>query len=105
MNVIDYIVQNYDSLPESTFDGVPCVIFYCKTDDEMGYGHHIYEAYGVNRGGEVLWCYSSGCSCNGTCGTNHESSTKVFTTTNFNADSFDTASVNFASLEKHLDSY
>lgn len=69
MNVGTYISKNWVKLKKSTFNGLEVVIFKEVKNEEYGYGHHSYEGYGVDKKGTVLWCYSSGCSCNGSADT------------------------------------
>jgi len=63
MNIVDYIVKNWDTLPKSCFDEDRIVIFKEIQNWDGGYGHHNYEGIGVDKDGNVTWCYSSGCSC------------------------------------------
>lgn len=72
MNVLEYVKENYESLPKSTFNDDEVVIVFCMDDDNQGWGNHSYSAYGVDREGLLYLCYSSGCSCNGGCGIDHE---------------------------------
>lgn len=67
-----YIKRNWNKLPKSQFNSDEVVIFQCVQHEDYGYGHHSYEGYGVNRNGDIVWCYSSGCSCNGSCGIDHK---------------------------------
>lgn len=71
MKLETYVKRHWDSLPKSTFDGVEVVIVQGAADWNEGYGNHGYEGWGVNKAGEVVWCYSSGCSCQGNCGVDH----------------------------------
>lgn len=71
MNVIKYIKKNFDSLPKSSFDGLKVVIFKEIRNTNEGWGHHSYEGVGVDESGQVVWCFSSGCSCNGTVTVEH----------------------------------
>ena len=67
MKLETYVKRHWDSLPKSTFDGVEVVI----VQGSKGWEDHSYEGWGVNEAGEVVWCYSSGCSCQGNCGVDH----------------------------------
>lgn len=78
MNVRDYVIENWDNLPHSTFNDETVVIVKEITNSDEGYGHHCYEGYGVDKEGNLKWCYSSGCSCNGSCGADHQKTAKSF---------------------------
>lgn len=107
MNIKEYVQQNWDNLPKSTFDGDTLVVVKTLKDEDWGYGHHQYEAVAINHDGSVFWCYSSGCSCNGTCGADHKTDTKVFGVGDdaFDIDELDPATVNFENEVRHLSSY
>ena len=77
MTLQEYIVKNYNKLPESTFNENSCVIFQEDRNEDEGWGHHMYEGYGVTVDGKVVWCFSSGCSCTGSCGMEHKVSYKL----------------------------
>ena len=70
--IVNYVIDRYEALPKSTFGGEECVIVQEKRNWSESYGHHGYEGIGVNENGQVLWCYSSGCSCDGTAGVEHK---------------------------------
>jgi hypothetical protein len=78
MKITTYVKNNWDTLPKSTFNEDELVIVHEIRNSDEGYGHHSYEGVGVDRAGNVCWAYSSGCSCEGTCGVEHKPSTKVF---------------------------
>ena len=80
MNIQEYVIQNWGTLPKSTFNGDEVVIIKCIRDDDYGYGHHSYEGYGIDKDGHLIWCYSSGCSCDGSCGGDHQLDAKTFET-------------------------
>lgn len=80
MNIVEYVVANYDSLPKSKFDNEECVIVQEKENDNWGYGHHSYEGVGVDKEGKIMWCVSSGCSCNGSAGMSEHSDEKTIKT-------------------------
>jgi len=80
MNIVEYVIANYDSLPKSKFDNEECVIVQEKENDDYGYGHHSYEGVGVNKQGQIVWCFSSGCSCNGSAGLTEHSDEKTIKT-------------------------
>jgi hypothetical protein len=105
MNIIDYDVANYSALPKSTFDGAECVIVKEIHNEDHGYGHHNYEGIGVNAAGAVVWCYSSGCSCNGDCGVEHENTEKSFVVNGIDLSTIDPADLNFDHLQVQFASY
>jgi hypothetical protein len=79
MKIIDYIVSNWNDLPKSQFNKDEVVIFSCTDDSNEGWGHHYYNGYGVDVEGKLVMCYSSGCSCNGSCGADHVTDFKTLT--------------------------
>lgn len=79
MKIIEYIVNNWNTLPKSSFNKDVVVIFHCTDDSNEGWGHHSYSGYGVDANGKLVMCYSSGCSCNGSCGTDHVTDFKTLT--------------------------
>lgn len=105
MNILLYIKENWSILPKSTFDNEEVVIFHCVKDENYGYGHHSYEGYGGNAAGELMWCYSSGCSCNGSCGVDHVKSAKSFVIDGVDLSQYDPEVIKFANLEAKFDSY
>lgn len=107
MNIIQYVKENWDTLPKSTFDGDTLVVVKTLRDEDWGYGHHQYEGVAVNHDGSVFWCYSSGCSCNGTCGADHTPNTKIFGVGDeaFDIDELDSSEVDFTSQVVNLSSY
>lgn len=78
MNIQDYVIQNWATLPKSTFNGDEVVIIKEIRNEDGDWGHHSYEGYGIDKGGNLIWCYSSGCSCNGSCGADHQLDAKTF---------------------------
>jgi hypothetical protein len=105
MNIIDYVVQNYSALPKSTFDGAECVIVKEIHNDDYGYGHHSYEGVGVNAAGAVVWCYSSGCSCDGSCGVEHKNTEKSFVVEGIDLSNIDLDLINLDHLQVEFSSY
>jgi hypothetical protein len=105
MNIVDYVKENYDLLPKSTFNDEDCVIVKRIRDDDEGWGHHSYEGIGIGRGGQVYWCFSSGCSCNGSCGMDHVQTTKKFEVEGWSLEEIDHKDVNFNDLEVSFDDY
>lgn len=76
MNVLDYVRENYGQLPKSTFNDEEVVIVFEMSNSNEGWGNHSYSGYGVDRDGRLFYCFSSGCSCNGSCGVDHVEDTK-----------------------------
>lgn len=105
MKINTYIKKNWDKLPKSNFDDLECVIFHCVQDEDYGYGHHNYEGYGADKNGDVFWCYSSGCSCNGSCDTEHKKDLKLFKVGNLELKDFNYKNIDFNSLEVSFNSY
>jgi len=103
--IVEYVIANYDDLPKSEFDNQTCVIVKEVSNSDYGYGHHSYEGIGINSIGEVLWCYSSGCSCNGDCGIEHKLTEKSFVVEGFDLSQIDPDEVNFEKLSVSFSSY
>ena len=97
MNIVDYIVNNWDTLPKSKFDDVIVVIF-----KEL---QNWDEGYGVDKDGNVTWCYSSGCSCSGTPQTEIKKDLKTFIVDSGIDLNVDPSTINFKSLEVEFTSY
>jgi hypothetical protein len=105
MDIIKYVVENYNTLPKSSFDDEECVIVKEICNEEYGYGHHNYEGIGVNLEGKIFWCYSSGCSCDGSCGMDHTNTEKVFEFDSFDLSKIDPLEVDFDSIQVEFSSY
>jgi hypothetical protein len=105
MNIVNYITTNWDTLPKSKFDDVIVVIFKELKNEDYGYGHHTYEGYGVDKDGNVTWCYSSGCSCEGGPDTKIEKDLKVFTVNSGVDLNVDPSTINWKSLEVIFNTY
>jgi hypothetical protein len=105
MNIVDYIVKNWETLPKSKFDGTQIVIFKEIENEDWGYGHHSYEGIGVDKDGNVTWCYSSGCSCNGGPSLDIKKDLKMFTINDGIDLNVDPTTINFNSLEVEFNSY
>lgn len=106
MDVLNYVRENYDRLPKSTFNWDEVVIVYEMYNSESGYGNHSYSAYGVDREGRLYLCFSSGCSCNGSCGIDHVPDTKKFEIDPTEFPNFNTPeNINFGSLETGFSDY
>ena len=107
MKIVEYIKENWSSLPKSKFNELEVVIFREMKNDDWGYGHHVYEGYGVSEDGELLWCYSSGCSCNGSAdgGIVSEKNLKIFELKHGSISDIDPTEVNFSNLEVEYNDY
>ena len=63
--IIEYVKQNYDTLPESNFDTEgKCIIIFVNEYFDEAYEHY-FEGLGVTKEGKLKWFFSSGCSCSG----------------------------------------
>jgi hypothetical protein len=71
-NIASYVKRNWKKLPKSTFNDDEVVIVREDCNENQGYGNHSYSGIGIDRDGFVVWCYSSGCSCHGSCGVEHK---------------------------------
>jgi hypothetical protein len=78
LNISEYVRVNWDTMVKSSFNSEELVIIKEICNDDQGYGNHAYEGYGVDKEGNLVWAYSSGCSCRGTCGTEHKYQAKTF---------------------------
>lgn len=106
MNIIEYVKKNWAKLPKSNFDGIAVVIVEEVTNEYHGYGHHSYEGFGILKSGISVWCFSSGCSCNGSVNVDHldEKSVKVLEClTKF--EGLNPEDVNFQNLKVSFQSY
>lgn len=107
MKITTYIKKHWAELPKSSFDSDSVVIVKEIKNEEYGYGHHSYEGLGVNEAGEFMWCYSSGCSCNGSCGTDHRQELKTLQVNgeDFNVADLDYKTIVFKDLQVTFTSY
>ena len=105
MNIVYYIVKNWDTLPKSKFDDDHIVIFKEIENWDGGYGHHSYEGVGVDKDGNVTWCYSSGRSCNGGPSLDTKKDLKVFVVNGGIDLNVDPSTINFGSLQVEFNSY
>jgi hypothetical protein len=105
MNIQDYIFQNWPHLPKSSFNETEVVIFSCLKDDDWGYGHHSYSGYGVVESGEIVWCFSSGCSCGGGAGYEKKDIKVLFSTGDIDPEQYEFETIDFKSLEVHFSDY
>jgi hypothetical protein len=72
---------------------------------DEGYGNHSYGGIGVDKDGNVRWCYSSGCSCNGSCGTEHKEEYKNFIVEGYDLSKVDWKAVEFQKLQVDFADY
>ena len=105
MNIVDYIVKNWDDLPKSKFDDDLIVIFKEIENWDEGYGHHLYEGVGVDKDGNVTWCYSSGCSCNGGPSLDTKKDLKMFVVNDGIDLNVDPSTINFNDLQVEFNTY
>ena len=107
MNVLEYVKKNYKKLPKSTFNNEELVLVYELYNSNEGWGNHSYSGYGVDAEGKLYLCYSSGCSCHGSCGIDHEPETqKKFEIDPTDFPNFNTPKeINFSSLESSFSDY
>lgn len=60
---IKEVIEKYEGLPKSTNDEGEFVII---AENNQGGGYEEYkECLGVNKEGQLIWSYLSGCSCSG----------------------------------------
>lgn len=100
----EYVIANYDTLPKSIFNDEECIIIKENHNDQGGYGHHSYSGIGIDREGHILLCYSSGCSCNGTCGMEHRNEVKVLEA-GFDLSSIQPDEIDFSSISVSFSDY
>ena len=106
MNIQEYVASNWSTLPKSTFDDAEVVIIKEIRNEDWGWGHHSYEGYGIDVRGNLIWCYSSGCSCNGSCGADHTLDAKAFETSwSDDFTKIDPYSLNFEALSVTFRNY
>lgn len=112
MNIVTYVKKNYDKLPKSTFNShentakpLECVIVKEIQNEDWGYGHHSYEGIGIGRGGEIYWCFSSGCSCEGSCGMDHVPTTKSLQVEEWNLRDIDYNTCDFKNMQVDFANY
>jgi hypothetical protein len=72
MNVLKYVKKHYKTLPKSSFNSEEVVMVFVMNDSNEGWGRHSFSGYGVGKNGELYYCFSSGCSCSGSCGIEHK---------------------------------
>lgn len=105
--IIHHVVRNYATLPKSTFNADEAVIIAIHHDSEGGYGHHSFSGVAIDRWGKVLYAYSSGCSCNGSCGLEHRTDFKTLESDgeSFDLEKLNPAEIDFASLQRDFSDY
>jgi len=99
----EYVKQNWESLPKSTFDDIQVVIVKEVRNSEEGWGHHYYEGYGIDEGGGFRWLFSSGCSCNG--GPSENDTIKDFMIGGEDMKELNSDDIDFKALEVHFSTY
>lgn len=102
--IVAYVQQHWDTLPKSTFNDEEVVIVREDHNNNEGYGHHSYAGFGIDRKGLVYFCFSSGCSCDGSCGLKHQDATKALEADE-DLSNLNPAEVNFAGLQVEFSDY
>ena len=107
MKIQAYIKKHWETLPQSTFNDEPLVMVIEMQNEDYGHGHHTYEGIGINQSGEVMWAYSSGCSCQGSCSTEHRKDVKIFQVngSDFDINSINPKTFNFNNLQVEFKDY
>lgn len=109
MTLREFVSDNYQTLPKSKFDDDELVIVKEYRNEDHGWGHHLYEGLGIDEFGLLFWCYSSGCSCEGSCNTDHIKDLKKFVLPDNDPEFVDSEyipdSINFNALEVEFHSY
>jgi hypothetical protein len=104
MKIETYIKKNYSKLPKSSFNEIEVVIVQIIKDEDEGWGNHSFEAIGINEKGQILWCYSSGCSYTGDCNAEIKKDIKTFYA-DFDLSKLDYKKIDFKDLERHFENY
>lgn len=105
MNIVEYVVENYNKLPKSHFNDEECVMVKIIENQDYGYGHHAFEGVGIDKDGNLLWCYSSGCSCDGSCGMAHTTEGKILVLEDYDLSNIDLDNFNFENLQVEFYNY
>jgi hypothetical protein len=106
MKITEYITTNWETLPKSRFNEDEIVVFLCLEDSNEGWGHHGYSGYGIDKDGKLVHAFSSGCSCNGTCGVDHVKDFKTFSVQDEAlSDSIDPEKIDFNALAVNFSDY
>jgi hypothetical protein len=105
MLIQNYVKKNFEKLPKSTFNGEELVTVLILKNEDWGYGHHMFEGVAIDKDGKVFWCYSSGCSCDGSCSTEHKADLKKFETEGFDLSKIDGKNLNFVGLRVDFQDY
>lgn len=69
-NILKFVKEHYETLPESSFNDKKLIIVKEISNEDYGWGNHSYSGIGIDKDGIVFYCYSSGCSCSGSCDAN-----------------------------------
>jgi hypothetical protein len=105
MTIQTYVKKNYEMLPKSNFNQDELVIVQENCNEDYGYGNHSYDGIGVDCEGKVYWCFSSGCSCDGSCGMTHEKDFKKFLVAGYDLLKIDWKTINFERLQVSYSDY
>jgi hypothetical protein len=100
-----YVIENWDTLPKSYFNEDEVVIIVEYNNSEEGYGHHSYSGAGIDKEGRYYYCFSSGCSCNGSCGIDHKETLKVLEISGEDISSLNPEDINFDYLQVSFSDY
>lgn len=103
-NISKYVQEHWSDLPKSTFNDEEVVIVREDYNSNEGWGNHSYNGVGIDAEGRVLWCFSSGCSCHGTCGMEHKAEDKVLEA-DFDLTGIDPATLDFNALQVSYSDY
>ena len=104
MKIVQYVVDNWDSLPKSKFDELEVVVVQQTTNEDYGWGHHSYQGFGITKDGNCMWLYSSGCSCNGG-PSSDDADMKALVVSNPEITELDPEKIDFESLQVEFTSY
>lgn len=104
MKIVEYVVENWDSLPKSKFDELEVVVVKEMSHSEEGWGHHSYEGFGINKEGKCLWLFSSGCSCSGG-PSSSDADMKALEVNNPEIAELEPSNIDFAALKVEFTSY
>lgn len=105
MNIVNYVKKYYNKLPKSSFNDEELIIVMEIKNHDMGYSHHSYEGIGIDSEGVIHWCYSSGCSCNGSCDANPTKTFKKLQIEGYDLSKIEPKTVNFENLQVSFSDY
>ena len=111
MNITTYVKKHYDELPKSKFNDQELVVILEMQNENEGWGNHSYSGLGVNRDGQIFYCFSSGCSCTGDCGVSephgHNNTLKKFEVDGqaFDLTSIKGSELNFDAIQVEFSDY